>query len=151
MDEELLYTAALAGSLKLSAHGEWLHEGRPIGHPRIREYLFRHIEWHEPSRQYRLRFGKGAATFTCEDTAFFVADFRDDGSRIILTLSDGSEETLVIDSLTIGAAEQIYCTVKNGHRARFLRGAHQYLLTHAVSDTELQLSGRTVRIRRTSK
>lgn len=146
MDEEVLYTAALAGSLVLSEHGEWLHEGQPIVHQRVREFLFKHVEWHAEKRNYRIRFGKGAATFTCRDTAYFVTGLEVSLDHVAVTLSDLSIEELDLSSLRSGCENQIYCTVKGAHTARFTRSAHQSLLTFALDEDTLDFGGRRAKV-----
>jgi len=50
--------------------------------------------------------------------------------------------------LSLGEEQQIYCTVKVSHRARFSRSAHQSLLKHTLDDCALEINGETVRIGR---
>lgn len=142
---EALYTAYLDGKLILSAEGEWVHEGTPFQNERLSDLFFRSIEWEAERNRYVLRIGKGIATFTCEDTAYFVLAF---GPGWTAILSDGSSEPLSAGTLAAGRSSQIYCEVKGGHRARLSRAAHQTLLEHAVSDDQVEIQGKLYTIAR---
>jgi hypothetical protein len=62
--------------------------------------------------------------FRVEDVPFFVLGLRQQGDRLELSLSDGSESPLDPASLTVGVQGALYTTVKNGKfSARFTQGA----------------------------
>lgn len=142
------YTAYMEGTLRLSAAGEWQHEGTAFTHPELAKLFHRSIVWDEPSRAYVVKIGNGIAHFTCEDTAYFVAEIRDDTAPWQVVLFDGSSEPLDPTSIVVGNAHQIYCAVKGGHRARLSRPAHQHLMRYARSDTELEIAGSIVPLRK---
>lgn len=141
-----LYTAYLQGSLTLTARGEWRHEGAPFTNHAVIALFTRSIAFEDGA--YYVRIGPQRAAFTCEDTAYFVVELLDETSPWRVKLADGSEEPLDAASLALGTEDQIYCTVKGSHRARFIGGSHQRLLAHAVSDSALRIDGREVAPRR---
>ncbi len=139
------YTAYLDGSLVLSKYGQWWHKGQPFKNQKLSTFFHRSIIWEPDLKKYMLEIGPQRATFTCEDTAFFVTQLMDQEKPCKIKLADESCEILRADSLRLGAENQIYCRVKNGeHLARFGREAYQALLSHAQSDDTLCLDGQMV-------
>jgi hypothetical protein len=138
----------MEGSLRLSATGEWWHEGTPFSHPELMKLFHRSIVWDETAQRYMVKIGVGVAHFTLDDTAYFVAEILEAPDRWQVTLFDGTTELLEPETLSVGAAHQIYCRVKGGHRARFSRAAHQHLMRHALSDTEIEIAGEKIKLQR---
>jgi uncharacterized protein len=134
----------MEGTLRLSATGEWWHEGRPFTHPELARLFHRSIVWDEESKRYVVQIGVGVAHFTYDDTAYFVAEIIETASEWQVVLFDGSREPLVPSTLSVGDENQIYCVVKGGHRARLSRSAHQHLLRYARSDSEIEIAGTVV-------
>lgn len=143
MDEELLYRAELSGQLRLSARGEWFHDGVAFSNPRLIELFNRSIT-RSGAGAWCLRIGRGEATFTCEDTPWFVTVLEDTGSPWQVTLSDGTSEALTPTTLRLGAAGQVYCRLLRGDEARFTGGAHQRLLSHTVDEEHLLIDGQLI-------
>ena len=144
--DELLYTAYLDDSLCLDQFGTWLHDGKPIQHPRIVDLFHKSVAWSEKEEKYYLVIGQGRASFSLQDTPYFVSALLDENNPWKIRLIDGSEEELSLESLCSGADDQIYCTVKNTHRARFLRSPHQRLLSYVVDDEHLQIGNQKVKL-----
>lgn len=144
------YTAYLEGSLRLSATGEWWHEGVPFTHPELIRLFHRSIVWDDASASYLIRIGNAAAYFTCEDTAFFVASIQTAHVPWEVTLYDETIEPLDPATLSIGADNQVYCRVKGGHPARFCRAAHQDLLAYTRDETTLLIGGVPISVPRRS-
>ena len=144
--EEAIYTAFLKGSLKLSKTGEWWHNGKPFTNKKLSDYFHKSIFWRENEQDYVIRIGKQQATFDLEDTPFFVLTIDQSVVPWKITLSDGTTEELSPTSLSLGPEDQIYCLVKTTHRARFSRAAHQLLLAHAMSEDEIAVAGKTVKL-----
>jgi hypothetical protein len=142
------YTAYLEGSLRLSATGEWWHEGVAFTHPELIALFHRSIVWDAGTKRYLVRIGEGAATFTCEDTAYFVATLLTEQTPWYITLLDGTIEPLDPAMFSLGTDNQIYCRVKGGHRARLTRGAHQNLLCFAIDAETLLIGDVPVKLRR---
>ncbi|MCB0311252.1 MAG: DUF1285 domain-containing protein [Bdellovibrionales bacterium] len=136
-----IYTAYLEGELKLDKHGKWFHNGAPFQNNNLIELFNRSITWDDSQNKYFLNIGKGRASFLVEDTAYFVLELLDEEVPCQVRLSDRSQEELILNQIEIGAENQIYCYVKNGHRARFSRSAHQALLKHASGPREIKLNG----------
>jgi len=141
-------TAYLEGSLRLSATGEWWHDGVAFTHPELIALFHRSIVWDAPTQRYLVRIGAGAATFTCEDSPYFVAAVITEHTPWRITLLDGSTEPLDPAGIWLGAENQIYCRVKGGHPARLTRGAHQHLLRYAVDAETLMIGAVPVKLRR---
>lgn len=143
-----MYTAFLEGSLVLSKNGEWWHNGAIFKNERLSELFHQSIQFDPEHNSYVVRIGAQQATFTCEDTPFFVSQIIENGSGARVKLLDGSEEPLDLGSLTIGAESQIYCSVKGGHRARLTRGAHQNLSLKAVDESHVNICGQTIELKK---
>lgn len=144
---DILYTAALDGTLTLTARGTWLHEGEPFTNAKLIELFNRSIHWDDNEQRYALIIGKGRASFTVEDTAYFVTRLDDQRVPWTVFLSDGSSEQLAPHTLCSGREHQLYCTVKGGHRARFSRAAAQILLEHAIDENAIEMGGCRFEIR----
>lgn len=142
--DEALYTAYLDGSLLLTERGQWIHNGTPFTNRNLISLFHRSIIWNEEESRYFIRIGKGQATFLCEDTAYFVSGLCDQKSPWEVVLLDGSREHLRSDTLYQGADHQIYCLVKGGHPARFLKNTHQILLEHVLDNQKLLIDGEEI-------
>lgn len=140
------YTAYLDGSLKLDKFGQWWHQGRPFQNNKLSIFFHRSIIWEPSDARYMLQIGQQRATFTCEDTAYFVMRLLDQQSPWRIELNDQSTENLAARSLSIGAENQFYCLVKEGqHRARFAREAYQALLSYIVDESSLRIDGALIK------
>lgn len=146
MNDEILYTAYLKGNLALSKNGIWFYNGTPFTNPQIISLFHRSIVWDEAEKNYFVQIGQGRATFTCEDTAYFVQELHDSSAPWSVTLLDGTTETLAAETLLVGNEGQIYCSVKGGLRARFLRNVHQQLLIHTISNDTLLVAGQRIKL-----
>lgn len=138
----------MEGTLRLSATGEWWHEGSPFTHPELTKLFHRAIVWDEGSKRYLVKIGSGVAHFTYDDTAYFVGEILESPSDWRIVMFDGTIEPFLPATLLVGREHQLYCSVKGGHRARLSRPAHQHLLRYARSDDELEIGGAVIRIRR---
>ena len=146
--DEAIYTAYLAGSLKLSRSGEWVHNGKHFTNPRLIELFHRSIFWDSAVGSYFIRIGKQQATFDLEDTAYFVEHLDDSKNPWILSFLDGSTEELDPKTLRMVDSGEFYCQKLNGQQAKFRRGAHQRLLEHATGEDSLEICGETFKIPR---
>ena len=143
-NDEILYTANLTGSLRLSNNGEWFHNGVRFQNDRLAKLFHRSIEWDDKEQQYFVRIGKQRARFDKDDTAYFVVAIDDTLDPWGLILADESHETLNIESLARGKEEQVYCTVKGSHRARLTRQAYQVLVEHVVDEEHVAIGSTLV-------
>ncbi len=141
---EVSYTAFLEGSLTLSRYGEWWQNGRPFQNKKLSDLFSRSVQWDPADSRYYVRIGAQRASFTVEDTAYFVTAFDTTTLPWQILLSDGTQELFDPRCLSMGDENQFYFLVKGGHRARALRPVHQQLLGFAVSDSELEIAGTRV-------
>ena len=58
-----------------------------------------------------------------EETAYFIDKARVEGQSVLLTLADGSMETLDLTTLSTRGPEDVYCRLPERGVARFLRDA----------------------------
>ncbi|MCO6430249.1 MAG: DUF1285 domain-containing protein [Deltaproteobacteria bacterium] len=139
------YTANLSGSLRLSSNGIWIHEGEPFQNEKLAKLFHRSIVWDAKENRFYLQIGRQRAAFSWEDTVYFVTSVDLSGDPVI-TLADETQETLNLSSMICGSDGSIYCTLRSGHRAKFLRNSHQQLIRHAVDDRRLFINGIVVNL-----
>jgi len=111
-------------SIALDAEGRFHHEGELVEHPGMARAFASWIDRHPDDGRFILNNGYDWTYFQVADVPFFVLGVREEGGRLALSLSDGSESLLDPSSLRLGARGALYTTVKNGKfRARFTPGA----------------------------
>jgi hypothetical protein len=143
LDPDLLERLRHSG-LRLDREGRWWHEGQPVEHPRLAAALHRWLDRQEDGR-YVVRLdaettasavgeeqNAGGETsddvrfayVEVEDAPYVVRSVRTEQERMILRLSDGSEEELEYVSLRVGNGDVLYCRVKRDRfDARLSRNA----------------------------
>ena len=115
-------------SIVLDAEGRFLHDGVAVEHPGMARAFASWIRLHPDNGRFILDNGYDWSYFQVEDVPFFVLGLREEGGRLRLLLSDGSESPLDPDALALGARGALYTTVKGGKfRARFRQGAQTAL------------------------
>jgi len=123
-------------SIVLDAEGRFHHDGELVVHPGMARAFASWIERHPDDGRFILNNGYDWSYFQVEDVPFFVLGMREQGGRLTLALSDGSESALDPGSLSLGAQGALYTTVKNGKfRARFTQAA-QIALGHWLVEAE---------------
>jgi len=130
----------------LSKDGEWYHEGEKITHPRILEKLNRSLK--REGDDYYVTIGYERCRVLVEDAPYMVKGVREDEGRLILELSDFTEEILKPSTIEIGEKNVPYARVKKtGDRARFTRPAYYQLTRHLVENPDgspgLEIGGKT--------
>jgi hypothetical protein len=111
----------------LRRDGSFWHEGVRVTHPRLHAAFRRGVRYLEDERVFVVTLGRFRGRIEVEDVPFFV-DVYDVGSGRI-SLSDGTQEALASDTLTVDADEALRCRVKRGRfPARFTRAAQAQLL-----------------------
>jgi hypothetical protein len=100
--------------IRLSADGELFHEGERVAHPNLARALHTWIGRHPTDGRYILSNGHDWVYFTVDDAPFQVLQLRQEGSQLILALSDGSEEPWDPAASWIGADDAVYARVKAG-------------------------------------
>ncbi len=119
--EEALELLRRRSGLSIDLEGCFLHRGEPIRHARTLEVLWRSLE-RQPDGRYLVRIGRESGWVRIEDAPYAVRGVRLEGDPRLL-LSDGSEEALRPDTLSLDAEGILHCLVKGDHRARFARSA----------------------------
>ena len=118
--------------------GRWWHLGAEMTHQGIMSLLFESVELDDQGR-YLIRYQGRLCLVEVEDTLFVITrlDAETDGggppSEYWVTLSDGSREKLVPDTLSQNRDHVLYARVKDGRfPARFLRRSYYQLAEHIV-------------------
>jgi hypothetical protein len=80
--------------IRLDAEGQFWHEGERVEHPGLAAAMHTWIARHPENRRFILTNGYDWTYFTVEGAPYRVTRLRvdDEGSRILLALSDGTEE-----------------------------------------------------------
>ncbi|MCS6915623.1 MAG: DUF1285 domain-containing protein [Myxococcales bacterium] len=127
----LLAAGATLEPIVLDAEGQWLHQGQPFTNERVRQLFHRSID-RTPGGTWVLHIPPFTYPIQVEDTPYHVRSLHMVGQgpqeRVVLHLSDASEEDLVPATLRL-VAGRLYCAVKGGRfQARFNRPAYYALL-----------------------
>ena len=103
-------------TIRLDAQGRFWHEGRLVEHPGLLAGLHSWISRHPDDGRFILTNGYDWTYFTVEDAPYFVRSLRADGDRVVLVLSDGTEEAWDPETSRIGNGEALYAVVKREAR-----------------------------------
>jgi hypothetical protein len=141
--------------IRIDKEGRWYHHGAEMIHRPIIRLFYQNLARDEGGR-YIIEW-KGERCFVeVEDTPFVVRaiSHQQDAAgkeRIILALTDDSEEPLAPETLFVGRENVLYCRVRGGtFRARFSRPAYYELARHVVEKDDryaLVLNGKLHGIR----
>ncbi len=99
-------------TIRLDAHGRFWHDGRPVEHAALAAALHSWIGRHPDDGRYILTNGYDWTYFTVDDAPYCVRAIRIEPERIVLVLSDGTEEALDSEEARIGADDALYAMVK---------------------------------------
>ena len=127
------FYAIHTSELAFRADGRWYADDEPVLHKRLASLFSRHVRRKPSGDGYEIWIDERYhADVVVEDTPFVVTGLHVDPTAAIhLDLNDGSVEPLDPASLEVGAANVLYCRVKNGSEpARFLRPAYYQLAEH---------------------
>jgi len=118
-------------TIRLDAEGRFWHDGREVAHAGLTAALHSWIGRH-PDGRYLLTNGYDWTYFTVDDAPYTVRAVRVEAERIVLRLSDGSEEPWDPETTRLGRGGALYATVKRGARggpfeAKFTRFAQTSL------------------------
>jgi hypothetical protein len=141
-------------TIRLDGEGRFFHDGAPVEHPKLAAAMHRWIRRHPHDGRWILSNGYDWTYFTVEDVPFFVVGLRVEPERVMLRLSDGSEEEWVPEESRIGPAEALYTRVKRSApggacEARFSRHAQAELgavLVEVDGAPAAEIGGRVRRI-----
>jgi uncharacterized protein len=142
-------------TIRIDAQGRFWHDGVPVQHRGLLAGLHTWIGRHPDNGRYILCNGYDWTYFTVDDAPFSVELVRIEPERIVLLLSDGSEESWRPETTRVGHGGAMYASVKpdaagGPYEAKFSRHA-QTSLGDVLVETDdaapaVRLSGRTVRI-----
>jgi len=127
------FTAIHSGRISFKKDGRWFCDGEEIRNRAIVRLYSRAMQI-RPDGTATLELGEDRAEVDVEDTPWVVTRIDGDPDRgFTVTLNDETQEPLALDSLRVGAADVLYCRIKQGrHPARVLRPAYYDLARHAV-------------------
>jgi uncharacterized protein len=103
-------------TIQLDALGRFWHDAELVKHPGMAAAWRSWISRHPDDGRYVLTNGYDWTYFTVEDAPYFVQALRDEGQRVVLVLSDASEEPWEPESTRTGADGALYATVKRTQR-----------------------------------
>lgn len=125
--------------IRVDAEGQFVHEGDFVLHEGLRQALFRWMDrLPPPDDRYILRLDADRfAYLDVDDTPLVVRAlrFEEDGARVMLSLSDGSDEALEPDTLTLDAAGVLRCSVRGGRLEARLANSAAAVLAERISST----------------
>jgi hypothetical protein len=101
-------------TIRIDASGRFWHDGRRVEHPGLAAAFHSWIARHPDDGRYILTNGYDWSYFTVDDAPYFVRSLRIEPERIVLRLSDGTEEAWDPESTRVGPDGALYATVKRG-------------------------------------
>jgi hypothetical protein len=126
-DAETLERLRRSG-IRINREGRFVHEGAEVRHEGLRRALFRWLDT-EPDGRVVLRLDARRFAYVDVDDTPLVAgaarvEGHGEGERVLLALSDGSEEALDPATLTVDEAGVLRARVRGGRlAARLATGA----------------------------
>jgi hypothetical protein len=155
-DADLLERLRRSG-IRIDREGRFIHEGAEVRHEGLRRALFRWLDA-EPDGRVVLRLdARRFAYVDVDDTPLVARSARFDGAggdeRVVLALSDGSEEPLAPETLTVDDEGALRARVRGGKlEARLATDAAATLGERLSEDPAgspvLTLAGGSIRIPR---
>ena len=139
--------------IRIDREGRFVHEGQPVVHEGLRQALFRWLDrLPPPDGRYVLRLDAQRYAFLdVDDTPLLVGALRVSGDAVLLSLSDGADEVLDPETLTIDQAGILRCLVRGGRLAARLSNSAATALADSIVETPtgpaLQLGPRRFSIR----
>jgi hypothetical protein len=126
-------------SIVLDAEGRFWHDGAAVEHPGLAAAFHTWIDRHPDDGRYILTNGYDWTYFTVEDAPYFVRALRVEPERVVLLLSDASEEAWNPGASRIGQGGAVYATIKGGaprgpFEAKFTRHAQASLAPLLTED-----------------
>jgi hypothetical protein len=129
--------------IHVDKEGTWFHKGAPIIHRELLLLFYQSICL-DGQGHYIIRLRDQVCRLDVEDTPFVIVrtEFAPAGSdgekdRFILYLIDDTKEELAPETLSIGAANVLYCKIRGGgFTARFSRPSYYQLAQHIKEEPE---------------
>jgi uncharacterized protein len=103
-------------TIRLDAAGHFWHDGVEVEHAGLAAAFHGWISRHPDDGRYILTNGYDWTYFTVDDAPYFVRSARIEPDRVVLVLSDGSEEAWVPETSRVGADSALYASVKREAR-----------------------------------
>jgi hypothetical protein len=103
-------------TLRLDGTGRFWHDGALVEHGGLAAALHSWISRHPDDGRYILTNGYDWTYFTVDDAPYFVRTVKLEPERVVLVLSDGSEEAWEPQSTRIGQGDALYASVKKDAR-----------------------------------
>jgi hypothetical protein len=103
-------------TIRLDAGGHFWHDEVRVEHAGLAAAFHGWISRHPDDGRYILTNGYDWTYFTVDDAPYFVRSVRIEPDRVLLVLSDGSEEPWAPESTRVGADAALYARVKEGAR-----------------------------------
>ena len=127
------FTAIHSGRITFGKDGRWYCDGEVIPNKAICR-LYAKAMTIDDDGTARLRLGEDKAQVDIEDTPWVVTQVEGEpAGGFTVVLNDETREPLDPSTMSVGAADVLYCRVKGGrHAARFLRPAYYELKRFAV-------------------
>ena len=127
--------------IRLDADGRFWHEGQEVTHHGLRAAFWRWLD-RNPDGRFVLRLDdKRFVYLDVDDAPYVVRSARWDGDRVIVRLSDDSEEELDYGSLHLRDNGQPYCTVKSARFAARVATAAWSTFGERIEDGALVAAG----------
>jgi hypothetical protein len=142
-------------TLRLDAHGRFWHDGALVEHAGLLAALHGWIDRHPDDGRYILTNGYDWTYFTVDDAPYFVRAVRIEPQRIVLALSDATEEDWDPSASRVGPDGALYATVKRAaprgpFEAKFTRHAQASLAPALAEGTKgepaVRIGERVVRL-----
>jgi hypothetical protein len=119
-------------TIRLDGEGRFWHDGRRVDHPGLAAAFHAWISRHPDDGRLILTNGYDWTYFTVDDAPYFVLSLRVEAESVVLTLSDGTEETWEPEASLVGRDGALYTLVKCDARggpfeAKFTRHAQASL------------------------
>jgi hypothetical protein len=144
-------------TIRLDAEGRFWHEGALVEHAKLGQAMHTWVSRHPDDGRYILTNGYDWTYFTVDDAPFFVRALRVEPERVMLLLSDGTEEAWDPSTTRIAESGALYTRVKAAAKggpfdAKFTRHAQTELgpiLVPGASDAAapgVKIGGKTLPI-----
>lgn len=149
-DDEAAWLEKIRQSgIRVDREGRFIHEGAEFAHAGLTRALYRWLDrLPPPDGRYVLRLDdRRFAYLDVDDTPLVARAARVDAAgRVLLALSDGSEEPLAPETLTIDAEGVLYAWVRGGKLEARLATSAAAALADLLSDSggrpQLRFAGR---------
>jgi hypothetical protein len=141
-------------TIRLDGEGRFWHDGELVEHPKLRQAMHGWIARHPDDGRFILTNGYDWTYFTVDDAPYYVRAAHVEADRVLLVLSDGTEEPWDPARTRVGDGDALYAEVKRGapggpFEAKLTRFAQAQLAPVLEEDGRAvgaRIGGRVVRI-----